>query len=83
MVYTIKYPDEEDIVPEQLNYINNTFNLAEEEVYNNYTIDKFNIESFCKYILIEVLCGNSESFWNAYMTKKRNEDKFYFGPVGF
>ena len=35
VVYRIKYPDEDDIVPEQNNYINNTFNLAEEEVYNN------------------------------------------------
>ena len=80
IIYTIKYPDEEDIVPEQLNYINNTFNLAEEAVYNN-DLSKVDIESFCKFILIEDLSGNSEAFWSTYMTKKRLEDKFYFGPV--
>ena len=80
IIYTIKYPDEEDIVAEQINYITNWFNLTEEEGYNN-TIDKYDIESFCKFILIEDLCGNSETFWSTYMTKERNEDKLYFGPV--
>ena len=80
IIYTIKYPDEEDIVPEQMNYINNSFNLAEEEVYNN-KFDKIDIESFCKFILIEDLCGNSEVFWSTYLTKERLDDKFYFGPV--
>ena len=61
IIYTIKYPDEEDIVPEQLNYINNTFNLAEEAAYNN-DFSKVDIESFCKFILIEDLSGNSETF---------------------
>lgn len=63
-----------------MNYINNTFNLAEEAVYNN-DFSKFDIESFCKFILIEDLSGNSETFWSTYMTKERLEDKFYFGPV--
>ena len=80
VIYTIKYPDEEDIVPEQVNYINNSFNIVEEEIYDN-KIDKFDIESFCKFILIEDLCGNSETFWSTYMTKERNEDKFCIGPV--
>jgi hypothetical protein len=80
IVYSIKYPDEEDIVPEQIDYINNTFNLAEEAVYNN-DLSKIDIESFCKFILIEDLSGNSETFWSTYMTKERLEDKFYFGPV--
>ena len=80
IIYTIKYPDEDDIVPEQVNYINNTFNLAEEEVYNN-KFDKIDIESFIKYVLIEDLTGNSEVFWTTYITKDRLDDKFYFGPV--
>ena len=80
IIYTIKYPDEEDIVPEQVNYINNTFNLAEEAVYNN-DFSKIDIETFCKFILIEDLSGNPETFWSTYITKERLEDKFYFGPV--
>ena len=80
IIYTIKYPDEEDIVPEQINYINNTFNLVEEDVYNN-DFSKIDIESFCKFVLIEDLCANPETFWSTYLTKERLEDKFYFGPV--
>ena len=80
IIYSIKYPDEEDIVPEQINYINNTFNLAEEDVYNN-DFSKIDIESFCKFVLIEDLCANPETFWSTYLTKERLEDKFYFGPV--
>ena len=80
IIYSIKYPDEEDIVPEQTDYINNTFNLIEEDVYNN-DFSKIDIESFCKFILIEDLCANPETFWSTYLTKERLEDKFYFGPV--
>jgi hypothetical protein len=79
-VYVVKYPDEDDIIPEQIEYITKFFNAAEEEAYNN-IIDKFDIETFCKYILIEDLCGNGETFWSTYMTKERNEDKIRFGPV--
>ena len=80
IIYSIKYPDEEDIVPEQINYINNTFNLIEEDVYNN-DFSKIDIKSFCKFVLIEDLCANPETFWSTYLTKERLEDKFYFGPV--
>ena len=67
VVYTIKYPDEEDIVSQQFNYIMNSFNLAEAESYNN-TVDRIDIETFCKYLIIEDLCGNGEAFWSTYMT---------------
>jgi hypothetical protein len=80
VVYTIKYPDDEDIVTQQETYITNYFNLAEDKSYNN-IVDIIDLESFCKYILIEDLCGNGEAFWSTYMTKERNDDKFYFGPV--
>ena len=79
-VYIIKYPDEDDIIPAQINYITNFFNEAEGEAYNN-IVDKFDLESFCKYILIEDLCGNGETFWSVNMQKERNENKISFGPV--
>ena len=80
VIYTVKYPDDNDIVSQQVNYIQNSFNLAEAESYNN-NVDRIDIETFCKYLLIEDLCGNGEAFWITYMTKERNDDKFYFGPV--
>ena len=80
VVLTIKYPKDNDLVKEQETYILNAFNKAEDECYNNVT-DKIDIESFCKYLLVEDLCGNGETFWSTYMYKERNDDKIYFGPV--
>lgn len=80
VIYTVKYPDDKDIVIQQSQYIQNYFNIVEDESYNK-IVDKIDIESFCKYILIEDLCGNGEAFWSTYMTKERNDDKLYFGPV--
>ena len=80
VIYTVKYPSDNDIVPQQLEYIKNKFNIVEDESYNN-IVDKIDLETFCKYLLIEDLCGNGETFWSTYITKERNDDKFYFGPV--
>ena len=80
VVYTIKYPDDKDIVQQQLEYIKNYFNKLEDECYNK-NVDKVDTETFSKYILIEDLCGNGEAFWSCYMTKERSDDKLHFGPV--
>ena len=77
VVYTIKYPK---VIPKQEEYITNYFNLVEEECYNN-SVDRIDLETFCKYLLIEDLCGNGETYWSTYMTKEREDDKIYFGPV--
>ena len=47
VIYTIKYPEEDDIVSQQIDYITNSFNLAEAESYNN-TVDRIDLETFCK-----------------------------------
>ena len=47
----------------------------------NNIVNRIDLESFCKYILIQDLTGNGEAFWSTYMTKERNDDKFYFGPA--
>ena len=80
VVYTIKYPEDKNIVEQQLEYVKSYFNELEDECYNK-TVDKIDIESFSRYILIEDLCGNGEAFWSCYMTKERSDDKLYFGPV--
>ena len=80
IIYTFKDPEESDIVKEQLDYFTNYFNVLEAEGYNN-TVDKIDIETFAKYLLIEDLSGNGEAYWSCYMTKERSDDKFYFGPV--
>ena len=80
VIFTIKYPKDNDIQKEQENYIRNHFDKIEAQVYNNIT-DNIDIDTFCKYILIEDLVGNGEAFWSTYMTKERDDDKFYIGPV--
>lgn len=80
VVLVIKYPKDNDIVKEQETYILNAFNQVEEECYNNIT-DKIDIDTFCKYLLVEDLTGNGETFWSTYMYKEREDDKIYFGPV--
>ena len=80
VVLVIKYPKDNDIVKEQESYILNAFNVVEDECYNN-VIDKIDIDTFCKYLLVEDLTGNGETFWSTYMYKERNDDKIYFGPV--
>lgn len=80
VVLVIKYPKDNHLVKEQEKYILDHFNKVEEQVYNNIT-DNIDIETFCKYVLIEDLVGNGEAFWSAYMYKEREDDKFYFGPV--
>ena len=80
VVLVIKYPKDNDIIKEQESYILNAFNIVEDECYNN-VIDKIDIDTFCKYLLVEDLTGNGETFWSTYMYKERNDDKIYFGPV--
>jgi hypothetical protein len=79
--WRIKEPEEEDITDEQKDYIIQKMNQFEAEVYNgNFTnMDK---ESFSKFFLMDEYCGDPDEVWsNYYITKRRNDDKFYFGPV--
>ena len=81
IIYTIKYPEQSDIVKEQVEYFTNFFNELESEVYDNNTVDKVDIYSFSKYILISDITANGEAFWSCYMTKERNDERFHFGPA--
>ena len=79
--WRIKEPDEEDITDEQKNYIIQKMNQFEAEAYNgNFT--NMDLESFSKFFLIDEFCGDPDEVWsNYYITKRRNDDKFYFGPA--
>ena len=80
IILGVRYPEQEDITVEQLNYINNKLNEVEAEGYNG-IVDNIDFESFSRYLLVQELCGQSETFWSTYMTKRRNDEKIYFGPV--
>ena len=79
--WRIKEPDEEDITDEQKNYIIQKMNQFEADAYNgNFT--NMDLESFSKFFLMDEFCGDPDEVWsNYYITKRRNDDKFYFGPV--
>ena len=77
----IEYPEEDEITPEQMDYISEKLNQFEEEIYNG-VLDSIDLESYSKYFLIEEFCGDPDNvFGSFYFSKERNDDKFYFGPV--
>ena len=77
----IEYPEEDEITPEQMDYISEKLNQFEEEIYNG-VLDCIDLESYSKYFLIEEFCGDPDNvFGSFYFSKERNDDKFYFGPV--
>ena len=80
IILGVRYPEKEDITVEQLEYINSKLNEVEADGYSG-IVDNIDFESFSKYLLVQELCGQSETFWSTYMTKRRNDEKIYFGPV--
>lgn len=88
MKITVKYPKNDEINNQQLNYIKNftadferrlfsaDFNDPEKGYRN--LVDTLSLINW--YIACE-LTGNSDSFWSTYIYKYRNIDKFYFGPL--
>ena len=73
---TIKSPDEDSITVEQADYIEERFNMMEQN-WKRY-LDK---ESFLRHFLVGELSGNTDTYWSVYMHKDRNESLFYTGPV--
>ena len=80
IILGLRYPEEDVVSVEQIEYINNKLNKVEQDAYNG-IVDNIDFQSFSKYLLVQELCGQSETFWSTYMTKKRNDEKIYFGPV--
>ena len=80
IIFGIRYPTQDDITSPQFAYIENQLNLMEADGYLG-LVNRIDFESFTKYLLVQELSGHSECFWSTYMTKERNDDKFYFGPV--
>ena len=83
-----KYPNDANMTYTQFNYIQSHFNQMEAAVYSaNYT-DPANgyrkyldTETFIRYFLVGEISGNTDTYWQTNLYKKRNDDKFYSGPV--
>lgn len=72
--YTFKYPDPEDITPEQVSYLKGYMDEMEEALidYNHYQ-DYIDVESFAAWVLAQDILGNFDGFGsNIFMTKYDN-----------
>lgn len=85
---TIKSPDDDKITPEQTNYIKSYFNKLENAAYSvRYDSPTtgyrtmLDINSFLQHFIVGEVSGNTDTYWSTYMYKKRNDPKFYVGPV--
>lgn len=85
---TIKSPDEDEITPEQTQYITDYFNKFESALWAaNFTDPDngyrkyFDLESFLRYFIVCELDGNLDSFWSTYIWKERGDDLLHVGPV--
>lgn len=81
IVGKIEFPEEDNITPEQKEYIIAKLNQFENEIYNG-ILDSIDLESYSKFFLVEEFCADPDHVFSSfYFTKERNDDKFYFGPV--
>lgn len=85
---TIKYPKDDEIIPAQSAYIKSQFDKMEAAVFaSNFTdptegYQKYiDVQSFIRHFLVGEFSGNTDTYWSTYMYKKKNIDKFFFGPV--
>jgi len=83
---SIKDPDYN--VSTQNNYIRSHFNQMETALYSTNYRDPVNgyrkymdMETFIRFFLVGEISGNTDTYWQANMYKKRSNDKFFFGPV--
>lgn len=85
---TIKYPDEEDILTVQFNYIKQYYNSFENSLYKSNWKDPelgyrqyLNLPSFHRHFLVGELSGNTDTYWSTYMFKDRYDTQFFVEPV--
>ena len=86
---TIKYPDDDDILTVQFNYIKQYYNSFETAVYKTSTWKDpetgyrkyLNLPSFHRHFLVGELSGNTDTYWSTYMYKDRSETQFFVEPV--
>ena len=85
---TVKYPDDDKITQEQLNFIKSFFANTEAAVFSSNYKDKTNgyrkyldLDSFLKNFIVGEFCGNTDTYWSVNMYKDGAQGKFYTGPV--
>ncbi|MDR1170873.1 MAG: CotH kinase family protein [Bacteroidales bacterium] len=85
---TVKYPKDDEIAPSQRTYIKEYFDQMERSLYSSNYRDAvigyrryMDMETFIRHFLVGEMSGNTDTYWSVFMYKRRNDDRFYFGPV--
>ena len=88
MPVTVKYPDDDEITPEQFSFIENFFGQMEAAVFASDYTDPENgyrryldLDSFLQDFIIGEFCGNTDTYWSVYMYKDGSDGKFFTGPA--
>ncbi len=72
---TIKSPDQDEITPEQKEYIRSHYNKME----NNWRT-YLDLNTFLRHFLVGEMSGNTDTYWSMYLYKHRSNDTLYVGP---
>ena len=72
---TIKSPDDDEITPEQKEYIRSHYNKME----NNWRT-YLDLNTFLRHFLVGEMSGNTDTYWSMYLYKHRSNDTLYVGP---
>ena len=85
---TIKSPDDDEITPEQKQYISDYFNAFHLAAYaDNFTDPEagyrryLDLDSFLRYFICGELNGNTDTYYSTYIYKHRGDDLLYTGPI--
>jgi len=88
MKVSIKHPDDDDYAPEQVTWITNYFATVENALFSQDFKNPvtgwrkyINMASWVDYCIINEMAGNSDAWWQTFMSKERGIDFFVMGPV--
>ena len=73
---TIKSPGDDEITPEQKEYIRAHYSRMEKD-WRTY----LDLNTFLRHFLVGEMSGNTDTYWSVYMYKHRSNDTMYVGPV--
>lgn len=83
---TIKSPSDSVLTTRRINWLKQYFDKMEGLIYQHNFTDSgyrqyFDVETFIRYLLVNEYCGNTDTFWEMYLYKDRNDSLIYSGPV--
>lgn len=82
----IKSPSDSVLTTRRINWLKQYFDKMEGLIYQHNFSDRgyrqyLDLETFVRYFLVNEYCGNTDTFWEMYLYKDRNDSLIYSGPV--